>query len=43
MEIHSKIIMTAKKIPREKLRKFISKIDSKWNVKSECKMNQVRS
>lgn len=35
--------MTAKKILREKLRKLISKIDSKWNVKSEHKMNQVRS
>lgn len=29
IEINSKIIMTAKKILREKLRKLISKIDSK--------------
>lgn len=35
MEINSKIIMTAKKILRKKLKKFISKTDSKWNLKSE--------
>lgn len=35
--------MTAKKILREKARRFLSKIDSKWSLKSEHKMNQVRS